>query len=286
MREVLVTGGANGALSSYIMALCNEGDELVAFEPAFPLYFDHLDVAGGTIKTVPLEEKDGHWNLNVDALRAVLSERTKVLVINTPHNPTGKCFTLEEQTQISEVLIDFPNVVVIADEVYDRLIFDSGKHVPFASIGDNWNKTVSVYSGGKLFLATGWKVGWVIGPESIVRLGGIINNTTAYCTNNPAQMAFARALDHVHRDDDTFLDDTRRNFEEVRNFLSNEIREMDLPWEPLPCPSGYFLMADVTKCRYLIPKVYFETHEYEPGFTADSVNDSDHIVKNVLYMPS
>jgi aspartate/methionine/tyrosine aminotransferase len=205
MREILVTSGANGGLSSFMMALCNQGDELVAFEPAFPPYFEHLDVAGGKVKTVALEEKDGHWNLNIDALRAALSERTKMLIINTPHNPTGKCFTLEEQTQISELLKEFPNVVVLSDEVYDRLIFDDRKHVPFASIGDNWNKTISVYSGGKLFLATGWKVGWVIGPESIVRLGGIINNTTAYCCNNPAQIAFAKALDHVHREGDTFM---------------------------------------------------------------------------------
>ena len=124
MREILVTVGANGALNSYIMALCNEGDEMVAFEPSFPMYFDHIDVAGGTVKTVPLEEKDGQWNLNIDAFRAVLSEKTKLIIMNSPHNPTGKCFTLEEQTQISEVLKDFPDIVVLSDEVYDRLIFD------------------------------------------------------------------------------------------------------------------------------------------------------------------
>ena len=95
----------------------------------------------------------------------------------------------------------------------------------------------------------------------------------------------ARALDCIHRPDDTFVDDTRKKFEEVRDYLANEIREMDLPWEPLPCMSGYFLMADVTKCRALIPSVYFETHEYEPGYTPESANDSDHIVKNTLYMP-
>jgi len=95
----------------------------------------------------------------------------------------------------------------------------------------------------------------------------------------------ANALDTINGPDNTFVDDTRKNFEEVRNFLVKEITEMDLPWEPLPCMSGYFLMADVTKCRSLIPSVYFESHEYEPGFTPESVNDSDHIVKNILYMP-
>lgn len=124
MKEILVTSGANGALSSFIMALCNEGDEMVVFEPAFPLYFDHLEMAGGTLKPVALVEQDGNWTLNVEALRAALSEKTKLLIINSPHNPTGKCFTLEEQMAITEVLKDFPNCVVLSDEVYDSLIFD------------------------------------------------------------------------------------------------------------------------------------------------------------------
>lgn len=95
----------------------------------------------------------------------------------------------------------------------------------------------------------------------------------------------SRALDLVHDPEDTFIADTRQKFQEVRDYLSKEMREMDLPWEPLPCPSGYFLMADVTKCRNLIPPVYFETHEYEPGHTAEAAQASDHIVKNTLYMP-
>jgi aspartate/methionine/tyrosine aminotransferase len=119
-------------------------------------------------------------------LRKAFSSKTKMLVLNTPHNPTGKCFTREELETISEILKDFPDVVVLSDEVYDFLTFDGLEHIPFATIGDNWNRTVTVYSGGKLLNATGWKVGWSIAPERILRLGGIINNTTTYCTNNPA----------------------------------------------------------------------------------------------------
>ena len=104
---------------------------------------------------------------------------------------------MEEMLQITEILKDYPNCVVLADEVYDFLTFDGLLHIPFATIGDNWNKTITVYSGGKLLNATGWKVGWGIGPERLVRLMGIINNTTCYCTNNPAQIAFAKGLDHV-----------------------------------------------------------------------------------------
>lgn len=84
--------------------------------------------------------------------------------------------------------------MVLSDEVYDFLTFDGLEHIPFASIGDNWNRTVTVYSGGKLLNATGWKVGWAIAPEKILRLGGIINNTVSYCTNSPAQIAMSHAL--------------------------------------------------------------------------------------------
>ena len=143
-------------------------------------------MAGGTLKSVPLKVKDGAWVFDPEDLRKVLSEKTKLLILNSPHNPTGKCFTRQELEKISEILQDFPDVVVLSDEVYDFLTFDGLEHIPFATIGDNWKKTVTIYSGGKLLNATGWKVGWAIGPEPIVYIGGIINNTTAYCTNNPA----------------------------------------------------------------------------------------------------
>ena len=186
MKEVLITAGANGALSSFMLALVNPGEEVVVFEPCFPMHLDHLDIAGGVHKAVPLVEKDGYWVFDPEVLRATLSQNTQVLILNSPHNPTGKCFSKEEQESITEILKDFPNCIVLSDEVYDKLTYDGEKHVPFATIGDNWNRTVSIYSGGKMLLATGWKVGWAIGPERIIRLGGIVNNTTTYCTNNPA----------------------------------------------------------------------------------------------------
>jgi aspartate/methionine/tyrosine aminotransferase len=107
-------------------------------------------------------------------------------VLNTPHNPTGKCFTKTELEEISTILKEFPDCKVLSDEVYDFLTFDGVEHIPFASIGDNWLKTITVYSGGKLLNATGWKVGWAIAPPDLLRLGGIMNNTTFYCQNTPA----------------------------------------------------------------------------------------------------
>jgi len=118
-------------------------------------------------------------------LRSALSPKTKILVLNTPHNPTGKCFTEEELLQITEVLQDFPDCIVLSDEVYEFLTFDNKQHISFAKLKDNWNRTISVYSGGKLLNATGWKVGWAIGPHKIMKMVGIVNNAVNYMTNHP-----------------------------------------------------------------------------------------------------
>jgi len=143
-----------------------------------------------------LSEEDGVWKFDPDVLRAELSKpTTKVFCFNTPHNPTGKVFTVEEMQQISDILDDCPHVVVLSDEVYDFLTFDGMEHTNFATIGNNWNRTLSIFSGGKLLNATGWKIGWTIGPERLIYHGGVIANTIFYCFNTPGQVAFANSLE-------------------------------------------------------------------------------------------
>lgn len=254
---------------------------MVLFEPTFPMYFDHLQLSGGTLKSVPLSVKDGLWVFDPADFRAALSDKTKLLILNSPHNPTGKCFTRQELESISQILEEFPDVVVLSDEVYDFLTFDGLDHIPFATIGHNWKKTVTVYSGGKLLNATGWKIGWAIGPEPIIRIGGIINNTTAYCTNNPAQIAMSKCLPIIETGTPSFTSEARGNFQEVRDYLDKELKEMSLPWEPLPCSSGYFMMVDISKCRHLIPAKFLETHEYDP---ADK--NGNKIIVNKVNMPN
>lgn len=188
MTEVLVTHGANGALGSFITAFCNRGDMVASFEPMFPMYLDHIEMNEGTHVGIPLRTNEkGQWNYDAEEMRKILSDpRVKLLILNTPHNPTGKIFTREEQEEIGKIVAEFPHIVVFSDEVYDFLTFDGKEHVPFACVGNNWERTVSCYSGGKLFNCTGWKVGWVVGPEAIVRMGAIIYSTVTYTLNVPA----------------------------------------------------------------------------------------------------
>jgi aspartate/methionine/tyrosine aminotransferase len=143
-------------------------------------------MAGAKVRFVPLEFKDGKWSFNQDNLKSVLSDKTKVLILNNAHNPTGKLFTDSELHTISDIIKEYPHLIVLSDDVYEYLVFDGKETILFASIADNWNRTVSVFSGGKLFSATGWKVGWGIGPADIINAASIVSTTTVYCINAPA----------------------------------------------------------------------------------------------------
>jgi aspartate/methionine/tyrosine aminotransferase len=115
-----------------------------------------------------------------------MSKKTKLLILNNPHNPTGKCFSMQELRQITKILDNFPECLVISDEVYDFLTYNENTHIPFSTIEDNWYRTITIYSGGKLLNATGWRIGWAIGPSKLIKHGRIINNTTSYSINHPA----------------------------------------------------------------------------------------------------
>ena len=159
-------------------------------------------------------------------------------------------------------------MVVFSDEVYEFLTFDGLTHSHFASMGNNWNRTISIFSAGKLLNATGWKVGWAIGPQKLIYHGGIVANTVFYCFNTPGQNAIANSLDKVNLPNyneagESFVQSTVSLFISNRDFMTQALNEMDLPWKPVYCEGGYFLMADIRPCRDLIPQKYLTTHDYE-----------------------
>jgi len=272
MKEVLGTLGANGGLHCFINGLLNPGKELVTFEPMFPMYLDHIDLAGGRLRSVPLNIKDNKWTFNPDDLYNAFSQPdASVFLFNSPHNPTGKVFTKQEMELISDMLDDFPHIKVISDEVYSFLPFDGAEHHYFATIGNNWERTVSLFSGGKLFNCTGWKVGWAIGPQPLIHLGAIVTSAVYYCFNHPGQVGVANSLDKAFSKDFkevngksvSYSEDVKNLFESNRNYLDKALREMPLPFKPLHCEGGYFLIADISECRHLIPERYLKTHDYQ-----------------------
>lgn len=187
--------------------------------------------------------------------------------MNNAQNPTGKVFTVDEMKQIADILKEHPQVMVISDEVYDFLTFDDTKFVPFASIGDNYNKTVTVWSGGKLFNATGWKCGWGIGPAQIIKQAGLHAYASLYCSNTPVQVAMSRSLDKSvapgFKDGMTYEAATCKEFQDVRDMYTQELKKFDLPIKLLPCQSGYFIMMDISQCKSFIPEKFTSSHDFE-----------------------
>jgi N-succinyldiaminopimelate aminotransferase len=188
--EVLVTAGATEAIAATILALCDHGDEVVAFEPYYDSYGACIAMAGA--QRVPVTLRAPDFALDLDRLRAAITPRTKLLLLNTPHNPTGKVFTREELTAIAEVCIE-RDIVVMTDEVYEHLVYDAA-HVPMASIPGMRDRTLTVSSAGKTFSFTGWKIGWICATAPLVSAVRTVKQFLTYVNGAPFQYAIATAL--------------------------------------------------------------------------------------------
>jgi N-succinyldiaminopimelate aminotransferase len=189
--EVLVTTGATEAIAASLLALCEPGDEVVMFEPSYDSYAACAAMAGATPRLVRLHPPD--WSFDPDVLAAAFGPRTRLVLLNSPHNPTGKVFTRTELAQIAE-LCRVHDVLAVTDEVYEHLVFD-GTHVPLATFPGMAERTLSISSGGKTFSFTGWKVGWVTGPAPLVAAVRAAKQFLTYTSGAPFQLAIAHGLE-------------------------------------------------------------------------------------------
>jgi N-succinyldiaminopimelate aminotransferase len=189
--EVLVTAGATEAIASTVLALCEPGDEVVLFEPYYDSYAAVVALAGATRRTVVLRAPD--FAVDEVELRAAFSSRTRLVLLNTPHNPTGKVFSAEELTLIGALAREH-GAVVVADEVYEHLVFDDARHIPVATLPGMAERTVTISSAGKTFSVTGWKVGWLHGPAPLVTAARTVKQFLTFVSSGPFQHAVAGAL--------------------------------------------------------------------------------------------
>ncbi|MFF9169376.1 MULTISPECIES: pyridoxal phosphate-dependent aminotransferase [unclassified Streptomyces] len=192
--EVLVTAGATEAIAAALLALVEPGDEVVALEPYYDSYAACIAMAGGTRVPVTLRARpdEGAFRLDLDELRDAVTDRTRLLLINTPHNPTGTVLTREELTAIAELAVE-RDLLVVTDEVYEHLVFD-GEHVPLASLPGMRERTLTISSSGKTFSYTGWKVGWVTAAPPLVAAVRSAKQFLTYVSAGPFQYAVAEAL--------------------------------------------------------------------------------------------
>jgi N-succinyldiaminopimelate aminotransferase len=189
-REVLVTAGATEGIAAALVALMEPGDEAITFEPYYDSYAASVAMAGGVRVPVPLRPPE--FRPDIGALRAAITPRTRLILLNSPHNPTGVVFTREEISEIAAVAREH-DLLVVTDEVYEHLVFE-GEHVPIATLPGMWERTVTISSAGKTFSFTGWKIGWVTGSPELVSAVKTVKQFLTYVSGGPFQYAIAEAL--------------------------------------------------------------------------------------------
>ncbi|MEM7093999.1 MAG: pyridoxal phosphate-dependent aminotransferase [Actinomycetota bacterium] len=194
--EVLVTAGATEALAASLMAFVRPGDDVVVFEPYYDSYAAGIALAGGNRRVVtlrPPQEGLQGFQFDIDELRAAITDKARVLLLNTPHNPTGKVFTRTELMQIAELALD-RDLLVISDEVYEHLTFDDSRHIPIATLPGMADRTITISSGGKSFSFTGWKVGWACGRPDLIASVRAVKQFLTFVNAAPFQPAIAAGL--------------------------------------------------------------------------------------------
>ncbi|HEY0472629.1 MAG TPA: pyridoxal phosphate-dependent aminotransferase [Kribbella sp.] len=239
--QVLVTTGATEAIAAALLAYVEPGDEVIALEPYYDSYAACIAMAGGHRVPVTLRAPD--FRLDLDELRAAVTPRTKVLLINSPHNPTGTVLTDDELRGIAAVAVEH-DLVVIEDEVYEHLVFDGLQHRPLTSYEGMPERTVSIGSAGKTFSVTGWKIGWVTGTPDVVTAVNTAKQFLTYVSGAPFQPAVAGALALGNE----YFDDLRATMQAKRDLLCDGLAELGFG---VHRPQGtYFVTTDVRPLGY------------------------------------
>jgi N-succinyldiaminopimelate aminotransferase len=239
--EVLVTAGATEAIAASILALTEPGDEVVTFEPYYDSYAASIALAGATRRTVVLRAPD--FTFEPNELRAAFTERTRVVLLNSPHNPTGKVFSRAELGLVAELAREH-DALVVTDEVYEHQTFDGTPHVPIATLPGMAHRTITISSAGKTFSVTGWKIGWLHAPAPLTAAVKAVKQFLTYVNGAPFQPAVAGALDL----EDGFFRELGADLQRKRDLLSDGLRAAGLD---VFTPKGtYFVVTDVTPLGY------------------------------------
>ncbi|MFI2210098.1 pyridoxal phosphate-dependent aminotransferase [Streptomyces sp. NPDC020141] len=233
--EVLVTTGATEAIAAAMLALLEPGDEVIAFEPFYDSYAACVAMAGA--KRVPLTLRAPSFRPDLDELRARITPRTRLLLINTPHNPTGTVLTAEEQSAIAALAVEH-DLLVVTDEVYEHLVYE-GAHRPMAALPGMRERTVTISSAGKTFSFTGWKVGWVTASAPLVSAVRTAKQYLTYVSGGPFQYAVAEAL----RLPDSYFDGFRADLRRKRDLLGGGLRAAG--FEVYQPQGTYFITTDI-----------------------------------------
>lgn len=255
--HITITAGATEAIFATLLGLVNPGDEVVLFEPFYDSYRPAVEMAGGNVRVVTLRPPT--FAPDPDELRAAFSARTKAIVVNTPHNPTGHVFTEEELRLIAELCQEH-DVVVVTDEVYEHIVFEGHRHVRLATLPGMWERTITISSAGKTFSLTGWKIGWAIAPEHLTAAVRRTHQFITFAVATPLQEGIAAALREAEARG--YYAHLVADYTARRDFLCTVLREAGLRvFEP---QGTYFVLTDITPlgfdddvafCRFLTTEI-------------------------------
>jgi N-succinyldiaminopimelate aminotransferase len=244
--EVLVTAGATEAISAAMIALLEPGDEVLLFEPMYDSYAAAVAMAGGVVRAVPLhapapgqgEATSAVWTFDPEEVRRAVTPRTRLLLLNTPHNPTGKVFDAAEFGTLAAIATD-ADLLVLTDEVYEHLVFDDARHTSIATLPGMRERTLVVSSGGKTFNTTGWKIGWICGPAPMVTAVRTAKQFLTFVNGGPFQPAIAVGLDLP----DEHFERLRLDLQRRRDALVAGLTDAGLP--VITPQATYFAIVDV-----------------------------------------
>ena len=241
--EVIVTAGATEALAGALLGMLDAGDEVVLFEPMYDSYQACIAMAGGVLKPVVLQPgDDGRYGFDREQFLAACTPATKLILLNTPHNPTGKVFTRDELEFIAGVAQE-RDILVVTDEVYEHLVFSGAEHVPMATLPGMAERTLSISSGGKTFNTTGWKIGWMCGPAAMIDAAKTAKQFLTYVNGAPFQPAIATGL----RLPDSFFQALAADLEAKRDRLLPGLEAAGLiAYRP---EATYFTTVDIRPLR-------------------------------------
>ena len=236
-RQICVTTGCTEGVAAALLGLVDEGDEVVVLEPYYDSYVAMIQMAGGVRRPVTLRSPD--FRLDADELRAAVGPRTRFVLLNSPHNPTGTVLARDELQAIADLAIEH-DLVVITDEVYEHLVFDSHEHVPLATLPGMFERTLTLSSAGKSYSFTGWKVGWATGPAELVAAVLAAKQWLTFTSGAPLQPAIAHALD----DEPDYPQELAADLQKRRDLLCSGLTDVGLD---VRVPEGtHFALTDVS----------------------------------------
>jgi N-succinyldiaminopimelate aminotransferase len=235
--EVSITSGVTEGLHAAVFSLVDPGDEVIVFEPCYDSYVPCVRMAGAVPVAVTLHAPD--FRFDPDELRAAFSPRTRVIILNTPHNPTGTVFSRDELTLIAELCQEF-DVLAITDEVYEHVVFDGGTHVRLATLPGMYERTLTLGGAGKTFSCTGWRIGWAIGPAPLQDALGRLRQFTVFAAATPFQFAVAAGL----RSPESYFRKLAAEYQARRDVLVAALYACGL--KPNRPAGSFFILTDVS----------------------------------------